>query len=298
MLLALIFPLVLSGCGVRYVYSQLDWIVPWYLRDYVSLDGEQRAALDERLAERLDWHCRSQLPGYAQWLREAEVMIARGGVDRADLGAHLARAEGFWDHLMAALVDDVSHLLAGLTDEQVKELHARFETRNRKTREEFVDPPEDVLHDRRVERTEKRLRRWFGRMSVEQRLLVETWSRRLEPVAADWLANRVEWQRRLGGALDGRGDRDAFDGRGDRDAFDARVAALMRQPQLAWSADYRARVERNRELTLGLLADVLASATVRQRERALHEIDSLASQFERLACAPPSELRAGTGAMF
>jgi hypothetical protein len=80
--------------------------------------------------------------------------------------------------------------------------------------------------------------------------------------------------------------------------FDARIAALMRQPQLAWSADYRARIGRNRELTLALLADVLASATARQREHVLQEIDSLASQFERLACTRPGELRAGTGAMF
>lgn len=289
MLLALIVPLVLSGCGVRYVYSQLDWIVPWYLSDYVSFDGEQRAALDERLAERLDWHCRSQLPGYAQWLREAEAMLVRGGVERAELDAHLLRAERFWDELMVALVDDVSHLLAGLTDEQVQELHARLEKRDRKTREEFVDPPEDVLHDRRVERTEKRLQRWFGGLSAEQRLLVETWSRRLEPVASDWLANRVEWQQRLVTALDARAE---------RDTFDARIADLMRQPQLAWSADYRARIARNRELTLGLIVDVLAAATPRQRERALRETDSLASQFERLACARPGELRAGAGATF
>jgi hypothetical protein len=278
MLVALILSLLLSGCGVRYVYSQLDWIVPWYLRDYVSLDGAQRAALDERLGERLDWHCRSQLPGYAQWLRETESMLARGRVERTDLGAHLARAEGFWDELMAALVDDVSHLLAGLTDEQVSELRVRFEARNQETREEFVDPPDEILHDRRVERTEKRLRRWLGRMSAEQRMLIETWSRQLEPVAADWLANRVEWQRRLGAALDGRAD---------RDAFDARITALMRQPEFAWSADYRTRIGRNRELTLDLIADVYESATPRQRERALREIDSLAGQFERLACTQP-----------
>lgn len=51
--LALVTILVLSGCGVRFFYSQLDWLVPWYLRDYVTLDDSQRALLDRRLTLRL-----------------------------------------------------------------------------------------------------------------------------------------------------------------------------------------------------------------------------------------------------
>jgi len=41
--------LLLAGCGVRFFYTQLDWLIPWHLRDYVSLDAGQRSALDRRL---------------------------------------------------------------------------------------------------------------------------------------------------------------------------------------------------------------------------------------------------------
>jgi len=32
-LLVLLLTLSLSGCGVRFLYNQLDWLIPWQLRD-------------------------------------------------------------------------------------------------------------------------------------------------------------------------------------------------------------------------------------------------------------------------
>ena len=30
-----------SGCAVKLVYNQLDWLIPWYLSDYLDMNGEQ-----------------------------------------------------------------------------------------------------------------------------------------------------------------------------------------------------------------------------------------------------------------
>ena len=65
--------LLLAGCGLRFAYSQLDWLLPWYLRDYVTLNAGQRSELDVRLAGLLDWHCRSHLPEYVALLRAANT---------------------------------------------------------------------------------------------------------------------------------------------------------------------------------------------------------------------------------
>lgn len=273
--LAGVLVLVLSACGVRYMYSQLDWLVPWYVRDYVTLDAEQRALLDVRLAERLDWHCECQLPGYSAWLRGVAANVGEMRLDRIQLEQQAVQAEAFVRALMEALADDVPVLLAALSDAQVVELFGNLEDLNRKVRAEHIDAPAAALSVRQGERMERRLRRWFGRLNADQRELVRIWRTQLTPVTEEWFANRMDWQRRL---------QEALSQRHDRPVFERLLAELLIHPDAAWSARYRAGVMRNRALTLALLADIHALATPRQRDRLLHEIDTLARQFDRLAC--------------
>ncbi len=43
--------LTLVGCSsTTFIYNRLDFILPWYLDDYVDLNNEQDAFLDEQLA--------------------------------------------------------------------------------------------------------------------------------------------------------------------------------------------------------------------------------------------------------
>ena len=130
---------------------------------------------------------------------------------------------------------------------------------------------------------EKRLRRWIGSLNDTQRSQLESWSADLEPIADEWLANRIAWQQSLIAALAHRAE-----GR----AFEIRIAEWMLHPETAWSADYRARLERNRVLTMERMVELLGSLTARQERRLLGEIASLASQFERMACVEPGSLGA------
>lgn len=273
--IALAVLLLAAGCGLRFFYTQLDWLVPWYVKDYITLDGDQRALLETRLLQRLDWHCRTQVPDYAQWLRRAEQRLVEGDLELADLEGHAEQAEVFWRELMAAIAPDAAEILAAADDAQVHELFANFEDRNRKVREEYLEPAQAERHAQRVERMERRLRRWFGPMNPGQRELIEAWSAELAPVAEDWLENRRRWQARLGAALERRAQ---------RPEFDALIAELLGEPEAHWSEAYRARVEANRQRTLALLLDLYKFSTPRQQARLLREVRSLATDFERLAC--------------
>ena len=46
--------IILIGCGTRLVYFHLDWLIPWYIGDYISLDSEQKNMLEKRLLKLLD----------------------------------------------------------------------------------------------------------------------------------------------------------------------------------------------------------------------------------------------------
>ncbi|HRJ24302.1 MAG TPA: DUF6279 family lipoprotein [Thauera sp.] len=269
---------VLGGCSVRMAYSQLDWLVPWYLRDYVMLDAGQRNLLDRQLSARLDWHCRTHLAEYAATLREAQTTLAADRIGSSDLLPYLARGEGWWREILAALEDDARVLLPALSDEQVDELQQAFERRQREARKEFLGGDDAAQREARIARMEKRLQRWFGRLTTEQRVLIGVWSDALEPTTEAWLDERARWQADV---------LDALRVRADGAAFAPRVAAFMAPVQDEPTPGYRARQAHNRDRSLVLLAEVFNTATPAQRQRLQRELEGLAAQFERLACAAP-----------
>ncbi len=279
----LLLVLSIGGCGLRFAYTQLDWLLPWYLRDYVTLDAGQRAILDARLAARLDWHCRIHLPEYASWLRRAEARLGAGPVSAGELEVHAAQAERFWNELMAEIAPDARSILAGLGDDQIAELAGRLEARLDESRAEFLEGSAQALRAKRIGRMEDRLQRWFGRLTPEQRQLVGDWSDAIAPSTRRWLDSRAHWQGRL---------LEALRQRSDPVVFGARIDELLMAPQHLWSPDYRRQVERNRARTLALLADIHRRATPTQRARLVEEVGDLAAQFEQLACAGASAIAA------
>jgi hypothetical protein len=267
----------LSGCTVRLVYTQLDWLAPWYLGNYVSLDEAQRAMLDERLAVRLDWHCSSELPRYADWLRRVEGDLQNGEISAQHLSVHLEVAEAFLRNLGSRLPHAAAALLITFTDAQIEELFENLEDRLADNRETFVDKPAVLLQQERAARMERRLRRWLGRLNTAQQARVEAWSVGLAPFGEQWIDNRARWQGELREAIEGL--------RHDPLALEARLEALMVYPERGWSDEYRARMDFNRAQTLALLVDLYRLSSERQRERLIQRIGSLARDFERLSCA-------------
>lgn len=77
LLTALAFALALAACSrIDLAYRNLDRLVPWSLNDYLAMNREQKALLDDRLKQQLAWHCKTQLPGYLDWLDRVRSMVA------------------------------------------------------------------------------------------------------------------------------------------------------------------------------------------------------------------------------
>ena len=70
LILIICLAVLMMACGPRWVYTNLDWLIPWYVDDYVALDTHQDSELAARLKNQMDWHCRTQMPRYADFLRQ------------------------------------------------------------------------------------------------------------------------------------------------------------------------------------------------------------------------------------
>jgi hypothetical protein len=267
----------LSGCGVRVLYHQLDWLIPWQLQDYVTLDGSQRIELEILVEDRLDWHCRTQLPRYAEWLRAVEDDLRNEAVSAQWVAERADDAGVFWTELMRPLSHDVATVLGNASDAQVDELFRNLDARTREQMKTFVNREDHVLIQERAERLERRLRRWFGRMNADQRARIQAWSEDLGRFAHEWLENRARWQTRFRHALDESERRP--------ESLQPALERLMVHPEQTWSPDYVERLERQRKATWLLLADLYRMSSESQRDRLIARAGGLARDFERLSCA-------------
>jgi hypothetical protein len=278
----LVIILVTGACSFRFVYRQLDWLVPWRLSDYVTFDASQHSLLEQRLMEQLEWHCSTQLTAYAEWfreLRQAPQPLSRDAIER-----HYLRTVEFWGKLMRALTPDVVALLQSASDEQVTELFANLEERNRELEEEYVSASWETVQARRTERMSEILRRWLGPLTEAQQQAVAVWARELGQQGAAWIASRRRWQAAL---------RESLALRPEAERFHQRIEQLLLEPERLWPADYRREYARMRSRTLDLLAQVAELQTPVQRQHLRAELDAWSEDFEHLSCSEPD---AGRGA--
>ena len=113
---------VVSACSsTTYVYNRLDFLLPWYMDDYVDLDAEQEAYLDELLVPFLAWHRAHELPVYLTALNRIEDSLNQP-LTAEIVGTIVTEFELAWLRLQSEGLERLLDLGASLSDEQIAAL--------------------------------------------------------------------------------------------------------------------------------------------------------------------------------
>lgn len=267
---------LLSACTFNFFYRQLDWLIPWQISDYVSVDDAQRSELERRLLTKLEWHCSTQLGAYADWFREMHA--APQPFTRDYLERQYWRSLEFWRVLMAKLSPDITALLLTSSDAQVEELMRNLERRTRELEKRYVTAGWKKVKQRRIDRMEEILRRWIGPLTEAQQRALVRWAGELGRSGEGWIESRRRWQRALGEALTQRGD---------RERFAQRIRILFVEPRQLWPEAYRREYAQLRSRTLDMLAEVAAAETPAQQRYFKAQLIAWTEDFERLSCPYP-----------
>jgi hypothetical protein len=272
--------LLVTACGPRWYYHQLDWMIPWYVDDYLSLDAAQRNALEIRLARQLNWHCRTQLPEYAAFLKSvrSEFENPDRTVTRGQFARHLETLERYWKDLMARIGPDAADIVVTASDDQIEELFRNIEKDNLERQRIYVDPPQREILQNRTDRMVERLARWIGALTDTQYDAVQQWSQGIGATTDQWLANRRRTQQAF---------RELIATRTVDPAFKEKFTALLVSPEVVRTKAYQAQVDRNIAVMLDLLTDIGKTLTDAQRAHLLAYLQSLAEDFDVLACDIP-----------
>ncbi len=271
--------LIAGACSrLQFGYSQAERVISWTLESYLPLDRRQSEALDRQLVAFKEWHCRSQLPGYAAWLRLVGKELAEG-VTAEQVEARFANVRYF----LRLMAEDASPRLAGLSrsldDRQIGELSKAFDKANGKYRKDFVEVAYRDVAAKRATTTRERLEFWIGPLTKPQRLAVERWSAALEPAQADVLESRLRWQQSL---------RDTLARRSETEAVQSQLFTLMAEPDRTYTPALQGKLEVNRARTFAMIAEVNGLMTDAQRRKVVERTGAIAAELESLACPAPT----------
>jgi len=277
--------ILIFGCGPGFVYPHLDWLIPWHVDDYISLDSDQSSMLKSRLMQKLDWHCRTQLSIYAESLRDlaADFENSNPPVTYTVLQSHYDRLMGHWKDLMRQIAPDVSDILITATDEQIRELFSNLEKENQELKIKYLDPSPDELLENRQKRMIKRLEYWISSLTAEQKQAVKNWSLGLQPITAEWLHNRERFQDNL---------RDLLTRRSDATDFEEKFSEMLISPERSRPPEYQEKIENNTAVTLNFIVTIDRLLTPDQRKKLVRRLNDLVADFERLSCEPEEKAAA------
>jgi len=268
----LLATLLLGGCVVRVVYNQLDWLALWYVEDYFDLDASQEQLARDMIGRTLSWHRETQLPQYAGLTRSL-LAGSTPPVDPEFLAARYGDVVTLWDGFLMQVTPDLAVLLRSLSDEQVESLFDTLARDNEELAEDFSGVTAAERRAKQDKSIIRAFRRFTGRLTSAQEVMVRTRTARFHDLSADWLSRRAAWQAEFRRLLEVR--------RTDP-AFEQRLGRLLLNPDQFDGPGYRELVEQNRRASFALVAVVLDSLSADQRRHLDGRLTTFAEDFEAL----------------
>ncbi len=264
----------LFACSsTRLAYNYLDWVIGWYLDDYIELNKEQDDYYDRQLDELLQWHRSDQLPRYVRFVDEmmlhinkpvhTDTLLERKNTMREFIRVFIARA-----------APDCIKLLLWLDPEQRQAFYAAGAETQQQFEEKYQDEPGIDRSKRLYKQMKKILKRFIGRLTDEQEHIVQRWADSLIGVQHLWLENRRIWLSTLQTVLEGS-DTDTEKKR--------RLYQLLVEPESLWSTAYSRAVRQNEIRTLDMFSDIHNSMIKKQKKHLHASLSKLKKDFERLS---------------
>lgn len=271
----LLITIFIAGCGVKTLYNQLDWLIPWYVEDFITLDERQQAELDKRLSGVLVWHRTTQLSEYSAFLRKAKAEIGKGkGITEQQIDEIFLNFDASWRTLMKKVAPDIVDILLSATPEQKQELFDNIETRDEEFYDDFVALSEQERLTDRIEAMQENFERWLGELSEDQKNLIVNYANKFAPIHFDRLQFRYAWRKQFRKLM----------------YADPRTAQIRQQleqlfidPRFLYTKQYQNKREGNIKLVKQMLLELDSSITPQQFEHLIEQLDKFAIIFEELS---------------
>ena len=273
-LITVFLVLSLSACmGIKFTYNNLDWLVPWYVEDFIELTDGQEELFEQEFTELWLWHRTTELPKYVESLKRLEADIADKAMSMEKLIAYQDEASDHYQVTATRVISEGIDLLSTLTDEQMEEITEIVTEEMADYEERVMEGDNEKRIKDRIKRTEKNFRKWIGKLTNKQKGLIEQWGSSYESLSE----YRLAYMKVSRAAFF-----EAMEKRSDKEYLKERLLFLtMERDQLHTEEHLEART-RNRDRSKQLTLAIEASLTKKQRKRLLNRIRNYRESFEEL----------------
>jgi len=265
--------LTLAACTGQFVYNRLDFIIPFYLGQRVSLDEPQQTQLKAAVRGFTAWHRSSQLERYSEFLRGL-ARNARRPSTREEVHASVETMEGFWDDMIVEVLPEGTRLLQTLSPAQVDELLESFAEDDEDDYEDYCEPPPPKLLEKRIKGLTRSVKNWSRTLTDEQKGVIERTARSMKLLGCASLESRALWRAEV---------RKTLATRADAAVTRERLRALMLEPHHVWTEEYRRGFLGNRALIIDMIAELDGTWSAKQREAIATRLNDIAGDLEDLA---------------
>lgn len=265
--------LTLSGCSSKFAYNNIDWLMYWYIDDYIDLDRQQKSSLEPKVQQWLVWHRSEQLQQYAAQLQTLKQQISEGVVTPGQWLAHMEGAKQHWVSLRDEVSPGLVSLAPQLSDEQIDSLFDALEEKNRDRIEDREGQTAQQRLAMQIEDIQQQAKEFIGRLTPKQYQLVEEYAQRFESSFEDWISYRRNIQRDTRILM--------LEHRHEVD-FQPKLLEVMLQPENYQDTAFRQKSAFNSQVYSELLAALSQSLSKKQRTKAIKELQGIIDDINDL----------------
>jgi hypothetical protein len=265
-----VFLLWLSACSsTTFVYNRLDVVLPWYLDDYVELDGAQDEQLDDLLEPFLAWHRQEELPRYIALLDRLDSSLDQQ-LTAADIATIYDEIQAGWLRLEARALEWMLVMGASLSDRQVSSFLDHLQEQQRDFEKKYLSRSGRKYREDAYDRLLDSMQDYLGRLDRSQRERLREAADGLQRADSIWLQERAAWLAQLELILQ------------REPGWQQQILDAVASREETTSLVYRETFQQNMTIMFGAIADVLNSRSARQEKRLRGELGDLRDDLQTL----------------
>ena len=267
-LFLLLFCLCLCiSCSKQFIYNQLDWLIPWYVDDYVDLTLVQKEDLDKQVDMLLRWHRGEELTRYITLLEHIERDIT-GEVTVENVEKWVDEVLVAAKRVQKTILPSAIKLGEDLSDDQMAEFTDNLWQRHKELEKEYLSRSNEEYIKDNYENLTDNLSKYVGVLSAAQKERLNKAARTMQRLDKVWLEDRKNWLEKIEGLL----KREPGWQQAILAAYEAREE--LKPKRLKQYVSY------NTNIISVAIADVLNEMSETQRSKLKTEITEIKNEFQ------------------
>lgn len=285
LLLTIVLIITVSGCTLKFTYNQLDWLIPWYLNDYITLNDEQYPLLNRQLEQYLFWHRQEALPEYSEFVANlkaasqshwnATKLVMRPFSETTLLSFETQINQLFKTTLKPAVMPAVK-LAMQLDKNQWQEIREEFNDKNRDYYQDYIDQNETDLRQDRAESVEKLFEHFLGELNPQQVKAITVWQQQFHIMHREILNTRKAWQASLLKTIQPSKQ-------SDKQSLQKQLQVLFLQRELWHTDKFTELFTQNRQHAFALIQAIQTNLSSAQYQHLQERLEDYQNDFQSLS---------------